>query len=108
MNTLDLHLVHKIRYEFLENPKHTYDNVVKYLKKHFPKTCSSLDCRFRHFYVYEGHIVRPLMLFRQTHVSCKNCMNSISDYSHIYCFSCAPIDSEEFIYHHSRCLKQRQ
>lgn len=105
MDTLDLHLVHKIRYEFVQNPKETYDNLVRYLKKHFPKTCSS-NCKFRHFYVYEGRIVKQMMLIRQTHVSCRNCLNSISDYGHIYCNNCAPIDSEEFIYHHSRCIQR--
>lgn len=105
MEKLDLHLVHKIKYEYLQNPKKTYDNVVNYLKRYCPKTCSS-NCLFRHFSVYEGRIVQPLMLIRQTHVSCKNCMISISDYSHEYCYRCAPIDSVEFKYHHLKCSRK--
>ena len=99
---LDHHLIAKIRYEYVENPKLNYDNLVKYLKKVFKATCSS-ECRFRHMSVYNGKIYYITPLSRQTHSSCVKCNYCVSDYSHLYCLHCAPIDSFEYLYHHSRC-----
>lgn len=102
MNLLDIHIVHKIRYEYLQNPKKDYDSIIAYMNSVFRKTCSS-KCRFRHFSVMDGQIIYRLMLVRQTHAPCCICGNSVSEYQHDYCYKCAPITSVEFMYHHTRC-----
>jgi hypothetical protein len=106
MNTLDKYIVEKIRYEYLENPKQNYDNVVKYLKKEFKISCSS-DCRFRHFTVQDGQIYYYPVFVHHVNVKCLKCnQRSVSEFSHSYCercscFSCS--DSLEYLYHHQRC-----
>jgi hypothetical protein len=103
MNKLfDQYIINKI-YQYVENPKKKYDNVVAYLKKRFKGSCSS-NCRFRHFSVFDGEIYYNIILVRQTHIRCKNCESAVSDYSHMYCYLCAPENSLEYIYHHSRCI----
>ena len=51
-NSLDKYIFHKIRYEYLENPKQNYDNLVKYLKSVFRNKCSS-SCVYGHFFVQD-------------------------------------------------------
>ena len=104
LSMLDHHLIAKIRYEYLENPKLNYDNLVRYLKKVFKVTCSS-RCRFRNMNVYNGEIYYINPLLRQTHASCIKCNFCVSDYSHSYCHNCAPDGSLEYLYHHSKCNK---
>lgn len=106
MNTLyevlDKFIVDKILYEYVENPKENYDNLVKYLKSVFRGSCSS-NCRHRHFGVFQGNIYYQTQLVRQTHASCISCAFSVSDYSHDYCLYCCQPGSIEYAYHHSRC-----
>ena len=45
----------------------------------------------------------PPILVRSTNAQCMNCDNNLSEYSHRYCFKCAPKGSEEFAYFHERC-----
>jgi len=100
----DNYIIGKIRYEYLEDPKLNYDNLVRYLKQVFKGSCSS-SCRFRHMFVYHGRVYYTIPIIRQTHALCQNqnCYNPISCYSHAYCVHCAPENSIEYLYHHSRC-----
>lgn len=103
-DVLDNHIIQKIRYEYLENPKLNYNNLVKYLKSVFRGSCSS-NCRSQYFYVYKGKIyyIHVLINFTNMYQSCFNCDICVSDYTHIYCYKCAPIDSIEYVHFHSRC-----
>jgi len=102
MESLDSHLVYKIKYEFLQNPKKTYDSIISYMKSEFRNTCSG-KCKFRHFHVLEGKIQYKIMLVRQTHADCSICKNSVSEYSHRFCYKCSPCNTIEYLYHHRRC-----
>jgi hypothetical protein len=105
MNTLDKYIIEKIRYEYLENPKQNYNDVVKYLKKEFKISCSS-DCRFRHFRVYNGQIYYYPVFVHHVNAKCLKCNErSVSEFSHLCCERCSEIDSLEYIYHHNRCQK---
>ena len=92
-----------------ENPKLNYDNLVRYLKNAFmPPITSGMcsdTCRIRHMLVYQGTIQYSIRLLGRTHALCVNCdcNHYISDYSHSYCVHCAPENSIEYLYHHSKC-----
>lgn len=101
-NVLDKFIVDKILYEYVENPKQNYDNLVKYLKSVFRESCSS-NCLHRHFSVFQGNIFYKIQLVRHTNSSCVNCGYSVSNYSHYYCVYCCKSGSIEYAYHHSRC-----
>lgn len=102
-NSLDKYIFHKIRYEYLENPKQNYDNLVKYLKSVFRNKCSS-SCVYGHFFVHRGYIKHKYVLNRRTPVVCSNCSSqNVSEYSHDYCFNCAPEDTLEHVYYHYIC-----
>ena len=46
---------------------------------------------------------RPILV-RSTHRICEGgCRGSTSDYAHRFCYSCAPPNSLEFLYHHRDC-----
>lgn len=91
----------------MNNSKVNYDNLVRYLKNAFiPSFTSGMcsdTCRIRHMFVYEGVIVHEIRLLKLTNTLCVNCSNYISDYSHSYCVHCAPENSIEYLYHHSKC-----
>ena len=101
-NMFDKYIIHKIRYEYLENPKHNYDKIIKYLKSVFRNKCSS-SCVYRHFFVYKGSVYHNFVLSRKTPIICSNCATKVSEYSHDYCFNCAPEDTLEHVYYHYRC-----
>lgn len=90
------------------NPKLNYDNLIKYLNNAFMPDitsgmCSS-NCRIRPMIVFRGTIQYCIRLLGQrTEVLCVNCEHFISDYSHSYCVHCAPKDSIEYLFHHSKC-----
>jgi len=89
------------------NPKLNYDNLVRYLKSAFmPSVTSGMcsdSCRIRPMLVYKGVIVYAIRLLGRTNILCVNCSHYISDYSHSYCVHCAPENSIEYLYHHSKC-----
>ena len=91
----------------IENPKMNYDNLVRYLKSAFmPSVTSGMcsdACRIRPMLVYKGGIVYAIRLLGRTNKLCVNCSHYISDYSHSYCVHCAPENSIEYLYHHSKC-----
>lgn len=60
------------------------------------------NCRL--FPNIEYTFLPPPALVRQTHRNCNNCHRSVSDYSHNLCYMCAMPSSEEYRYHHARCL----
>jgi hypothetical protein len=103
----DNYIIGKIRYEYLEDPKLNYDNLVRYLEKVFTSSvtsgmCSD-SCRIRHMFFCEGVIFFSVRLLRRTNILCVNCSHYISDYSHSYCVHCAPENSIEYLYYHSKC-----
>jgi hypothetical protein len=98
----DNYIIGKIRYEYIEDPKLNYDNLVRYLEKVFKGSCSS-SCQFRHMFVYHGKLYYTIPIVRQTDEKCAFCNHSISCYSHLFCVHCAPENSIEYLYHHSRC-----
>lgn len=67
----------------------------------------STDCIF--FRPTVNNIPPPTVLVRTTHRVCSgvNCNQSVSDYDHNFCYRCAQPNSEEFIFHHSRCILPR-
>ena len=90
-----------------ENPKRNYDNLVRYLKNSFIESvtsgmCSD-SCHIRHMLVYQGTIQYCIRLLGKTSTLCVNCSHYVSDYSHSYCVHCAPKNSIEYLYHHSKC-----
>jgi hypothetical protein len=89
-------------------PKQNYDNLVRYLKSAFmPSVTSGMcsdTCRIRPMIVYKGGIFYTIRLLgRRTNILCVNCSHYISDYSHSYCVHCAPENSIEYLYYHSKC-----
>ena len=53
-----------------------------------------------------GEFPPPPPLVRQVHRICTNCTRAVSEYDHTLCYSCAPLNTEEYDYHHLRCLIQ--
>ena len=64
----------------------------------------STDCIF--FRPAVGNFPPRPILFRESRRLCStpNCETRISEYTHNFCFRCAPPNSIEFNYHHSRCV----
>jgi hypothetical protein len=53
-----------------------------------------------------GNYPPPTLLVRQTRRRCLQCRyNPVSDYSHEFCYFCAPENTDEFIFHHIRCRR---
>lgn len=101
---IDAYIVQKILYEYVDNPKHNYDNLIKYLKNAFKRSCSS-NCRFRHFTVDKGEIVYTPVPLNHVNSKCFQCKQRyVSSLLLAYCESCSFNCDLEYEYYHARCM----
>jgi hypothetical protein len=47
--------------------------------------------------------ILPPLLVRTVNNLCITCRNNTSEYSHHFCYRCALPNTQEFLYHHTRC-----
>lgn len=101
---IDTYIVQKILYEYVQNPKHNYDNLIKYLKNAFKRSCSS-NCRFRHFTVCEGEIYYKPVLLHHVNSKCFKCnQRYVSSILLSFCERCSINCDVEYNYYHAKCL----
>lgn len=100
---IDEHIANKILYEYVQNPKYNYNNIIKYLKSVFKRSCSS-NCRFRHFSVCKGEICYAPVPQRHVNSKCLNCnQRYVSKPMLFYCERCSYNCEIEYNYYHERC-----
>jgi hypothetical protein len=106
MEKLPPEIIHSIRYEWIQNPKQNYDNLINYLNKFFKYSCGNKNgCRFNKLAIYNGEIIcKPVLLRYYGINNCSICDTSI-DIDLVYCYKHAPSNSEDFSIYHSKCNK---
>lgn len=101
---IDTYITQKILYEYVENPKDNYDNLIKYLKNAFKRSCSS-NCLFRHFTVRKGEIYYLPVPMHHIDLKCFKCeVRYVSHILLLYCERCSINCDVEYNYYHAKCL----
>jgi len=106
IHKLPLEIIHSIRYEWVQNPKQNYDNLIYYLNSFFYYNCGNENgCRFNKLTIINGEIICQPVLLRYGNNNCLICDDSINE-NFVYCYKHAPSNSIDFSIYHAKCNRK--